>query len=577
MDVTVPKWSSFSLRVQLTLLIGGLSLAALAGTGWYAGSIAIERQKEIGGDLLQATTDSGAVLLAQGLEERRKEVQLLARSHLMRNGDLAGDEVRAELESRQRYSPEYAWLGVARLDATVVQSTGGVLQGVSVAQRPWFKVSSQGEFYTGDVHEAVLLARALKRADPNQPLRFIDFAAPIFSPQDEQRGVVAAHAHWNWVTDTIVKATVDRLKAPGVQVLIAQRDGTVLYPESLIGQTKLPSGVPQDGRARLLPWSDKQDYLSAFSTVPGKHGLDWVIALRQPADLALRDAAQLRNRLLVSALLASVLVAALCYSLAVRLSRPLERLAHAAEDVRERHAAPSLPREDSSPELLRLSESFADMTRALLATETRLLATNQGLENMVAARTAELSRANEELARQASLDGLTGVYNRRSFDARLHEVFLAHGRSRRPYWVVLIDVDHFKSVNDTHGHQVGDDVLREVARCISAAVRETDFVARYGGEEFVVVLNDTKDRAAATRAAEKIREAIASKQIAVVGHITASLGASRVQGNDANDRDAVKRADLALYAAKSGGRNRSIIAPEESATVGEGGDTADTV
>jgi diguanylate cyclase (GGDEF)-like protein len=560
----VPKWSAFSLRAQLTLLIGGLSLAALAGMGAYAGNIAIERQQEIGGELLQATTESAAVLLAQGLDERRKEVQLLARSYLMRTGDLAGDDVRSALESRQRYSPEYAWLGVARLDATVAQATGGILQGVSVAQRPWFKVSSEGEFYTGDVHEAVLLARALKRADPNQPLRFIDFAAPIFSPKEELRGVVAAHAHWNWVTDTIVKATVDRLKAPGVQVLIAQRNGTVLYPEALIGHAKLPAAELQDGHARLMRWDDGQSYMSAFTTVPGKHGLDWVIALRQPADLALRDAAQLRKRMLIGSLFGAVLVAGLCYWLAVRLSRPLERLAHAAEEVRERHAgASALPREDSSPELLRLSDSFANMTRALLATETQLLATNQGLENMVAARTAELSRANEELARQASMDGLTGVYNRRSFDARMHEAFVAHGRSRRPYWVVLIDVDHFKRVNDTHGHQVGDDVLREVARCISAAVRETDFVARYGGEEFVAVLNDTQDRAAAQLAAEKIRQAIAACEIAVVGHVTASLGVSRVQGGDAGAQDAIKRADLALYAAKSAGRNRAIVTPED--------------
>jgi len=142
---------------------------------------------------------------------------------------------------------------------------------------------------------------------------------------------------------------------------------------------------------------------------------------------------------------------------------------------------------------------------------------------------------------------------------------------------VLIDVDHFKSVNDTHGHQVGDDVLREVARCISASVRETDFVARYGGEEFVAVLNDTQDRAAAMRAAEKIRTAIASAQIPVVGHVTASLGASRAKGGDVDERDAIKRADLALYAAKSAGRNRSIIAPDEGVAAGEGADTADTV
>ncbi len=158
----------------------------------------------------------------------------------------------------------------------------------------------------------------------------------------------------------------------------------------------------------------------------------------------------------------------------------------------------------------------------------------------------------------ATTDSLTGVPNRR----RLEEACQMHlARSRRlneKLSVVMIDVDKFKSVNDTHGHQVGDQVLQHVAQILGEAVRESDFVGRWGGEEFMVLCPSTK-LAEARVVAEKLRGAVAAHHFPVVGHKTASFGVAELGGTERLE-DAVKRADAALYQAKENGRNRVEVA-----------------
>lgn len=153
----------------------------------------------------------------------------------------------------------------------------------------------------------------------------------------------------------------------------------------------------------------------------------------------------------------------------------------------------------------------------------------------------------------AAADGLTGVANRRTFDARLAAELERSVRSGQPVSLVLLDVDHFKRLNDTYGHQVGDSTLQRVARVLQAGARVVDLVARYGGEEFVVVLPGT-DAAAAVVVAERLRAAIE----AMPGEpaITASLGVADFPVAALDAADLVAAADEALYAAKQSGRNQ---------------------
>lgn len=185
----------------------------------------------------------------------------------------------------------------------------------------------------------------------------------------------------------------------------------------------------------------------------------------------------------------------------------------------------------------------------------------------------ERERLAAELERQARLDPLTGVLNRRAFDELLRRDVARAQRHNRPLAVVLIDIDYFKQLNDTMGHAVGDKVLVALARAVSAGLRAEDLFCRYGGEEFIVALAET-DRAGAAAAAERLRAAIAAIAVEHEGvpcHVTASFGVASF-GDPARDTidGVIHAADLALYRAKAMGRNRVVCAdamlPPKAAT-----------
>lgn len=209
-------------------------------------------------------------------------------------------------------------------------------------------------------------------------------------------------------------------------------------------------------------------------------------------------------------------------------------------------------------EIRQLSDSIQSMTGALLRHERELETLNASLEQQVRERTEALSIANQELERLATIDGLTGLNNRRRFDARLHESFQLMRRTERGFCLMLIDVDHFKAINDQHGHQSGDEVLRRLGHLLTQCTRVTDFVARYGGEEFVVLVPDVQDEDEGRLIAEKIRTTIAGAVFPAVGRVTASVGLSCTRKGDTEAGEVVARADQALYQAKAEGRNRVV-------------------
>ncbi|CAN0626532.1 Diguanylate cyclase [Burkholderia multivorans] len=183
-------------------------------------------------------------------------------------------------------------------------------------------------------------------------------------------------------------------------------------------------------------------------------------------------------------------------------------------------------------------------------------------------------RAECDLQRLARRDALTGLENRGAFDEELSQEWANTQRTGRHLSLLFIDIDHFKSYNDHYGHQSGDQALKAVAHCISACVaRPSDHVARYGGEEFVVILPETDVKGAAM-VAEKMRQAIHDMHVEHVksrfGYVTASIGVSSSAHPAVHNGDALIRvADLAVYEAKSQGRNRVCIAAETIASAPE--------
>ncbi len=169
------------------------------------------------------------------------------------------------------------------------------------------------------------------------------------------------------------------------------------------------------------------------------------------------------------------------------------------------------------------------------------------------------ARLFETVQQQATTDGLTGLVNRRTLDTRLDEAIARARRLRTPLCVLLGDIDHFKSVNDTYGHGTGDEVLKHVAHALTGVARTSDVVARYGGEEFCVVLEGT-EQAGGVRLAERMRLAIKELRFATANgplSVTASFGVALLL--DSDDAHTVRaRADAALYRAKERGRDRVL-------------------
>ena len=173
----------------------------------------------------------------------------------------------------------------------------------------------------------------------------------------------------------------------------------------------------------------------------------------------------------------------------------------------------------------------------------------------------QLEGLNQQLQAFASIDPLTQLTNRRVLSERLDQEFARATRYGHTLACLMIDVDHFKKVNDTQGHIVGDKVLTQVAAAIAATIRKTDVAGRYGGEEFLVLVPETPS-AGAQVLAERLRHAIASSggERAGLPSVTVSIGIATTELTPPSALDLLRRADEALYEAKKAGRDRVVVA-----------------
>jgi diguanylate cyclase len=219
---------------------------------------------------------------------------------------------------------------------------------------------------------------------------------------------------------------------------------------------------------------------------------------------------------------------------------------------------------DRADERHHASEMVARVTTVL--DETRQMAeANRRLEERLQASSHEIETLRnhlERLEREANTDSLTGIANRKSFDTALREAILQAGRDSEPLCLLMIDIDLFKAFNDAHGHLLGDQVLRLVARYMTECIKAQDTAARYGGEEFGVILPRTLLENALP-VANQIRRHVSAKKVVnrrtgvSLGQITLSIGAAQYRPGESS-AELVNRADEALYLAKANGRNRVV-------------------
>ncbi len=234
----------------------------------------------------------------------------------------------------------------------------------------------------------------------------------------------------------------------------------------------------------------------------------------------------------------------------------------------------------SRDEFDHLVEAFNSMSQRLAQSQAQsdeardaLRLANSELEFRVGERTRELSETNVRLQREiearrqmeemlvqcAQQDPLTGLMNRRAMMEQLYYQVGAYQRSRKPIALLMVDIDHFKRINDRCGHQAGDTVLKSIAARIQSGIRKQDRMARWGGEEFLLLLPDTDARGAAVLA-EKVRALVAGETVAAEGETveaTISIGVTEYRDAQSVD-DFIRAADLNMYQAKRNGRNRVV-------------------
>lgn len=240
--------------------------------------------------------------------------------------------------------------------------------------------------------------------------------------------------------------------------------------------------------------------------------------------------------------------------LAFYIARPVEKLSDHTDQVARGELTEPQVENPSWFEAKQLTEHFSYMIGSL-----REL--NNTLQEKVDERTRDLTNVNQELELLVTQDHLTGLFNRRHFDKRFEEEFRRSKRYERELSVAVLDIDFFKSINDTYGHAVGDEVLKKLGAFLKTSVRDSDIVARTGGEEFCIVLTETGGRAAQAFL-ERFRQGVSELEFVAEGRdfkITCSIGVAALDEATQTSDELLFRADQFLYNAKNNGRNQVLL------------------
>lgn len=552
---------------RLAALVGLLCLALVGAT--VGGAIWLERRSalRLAEDRLARLADGMAGSLDTTLRERFREIQVVAGlAPLRERWTTDPAATRGILTAMRTTAPDYAWLGFVAPDGRVRAGTEGMLEGVAVSGRTWFEIGLTRP-NVGDVHEAVLLSRLLVRAEP-EPLRLVDLAAPVRDAGGAVIGVLGGHLSWDWAS-RVRRRLLDEGR-PGTDLWVLDRNGRMILGPRLGAEPFGPArlgAMTEAGRGVFAAEIAGETRLAGFASAAtgertgiagGDPGLGWIVVATLPEAQALAPVQPSLRALLGLGAAVALLGIALAWSLGRRAAAPLRQLTAALDRIGPDADATSLPRLDGAREFGALSAALHALLRRIGTAEREL--SDATLRSTSVA--ASYRRQIEDLRQVAGTDMLTGLRNRRGFVKPAAEAFAQARGGRCGVAVLVVDVDHFKRVNDRYGHDAGDAVIRHVGTLLAEAVRGTDTVARFGGEEFVVLLVGL-DGAEAAQIAERLCVKVRAAEIAHGGRIvavTVSIGVATVSVRDPDIQAAIARADAALYDAKARGRDRVGIA-----------------
>lgn len=546
------KINSFYLR--LTAYFAALVLLCCLLLAFHFDRLATLALTEAAARNLFNTTRSAAMQITVNMQEREREVLLLSRSHLLKTADLRTSLVSNRLQDIQQSYPYYAWIGIAAPDGEVLNATGKLLVGENVAARPWFQAGLKGP-YVGDVHKALLLEQLL-RPNSTEPLRFIDFVAPLYDETGQVKAVLGTHVDWAWVAQ-LLSGILDGATEQQLEFFILDAKQQWLYPVSA-STTAVPA-LPATGNTTSVRWPDHQDYLTSVVAIQTNQPyLQWQLVLRQPVSTALSPVKVLHRQVFWLALVLIALGLLLSLLLARQFSLPIIKLAREARSISSAKLQ-DFQTDSSLTEIHELANALHTMLQSLQHKQRQLTEANNTLEQQVAERTLELQHANQVLEQLSLTDPLTGVANRRRAEQQLQFAVAQFQRYQTPCSVLIMDIDHFKRINDNFGHDIGDLVLKQLAQAWQAELRSSDLLARLGGEEFLVLATQT-NLDDAVLLAEKLRVSTAALHIPQVGKVTVSIGVAPFTPDNLEHELFLKQADEALYRAKQTGRNQVRLA-----------------
>lgn len=483
---------------------------------------------------LARTVAQQATVIEAWLDRQMGDIRFLAATRSARLGDL--EHLGMVLEAFDESHADFAGLAYAGPDGRVVESTGEP-SGVDIADRAYFQAARRGQSFISDV-----LTSRSSGADE------VIFAAPVLGRDRSFRGVILGAVRTSFLNDYLIL-----LETPAdTRIVVANSAGQVfvggLRPHGSGDPARegeplraLPPVYAQALRGGSLPsrYTNYQGERVIGASRLVKDG-QWAIFAETPRRVALSTELAFLGLVALGGLGVIVILTPALIGLARSIERPLEEMARAAGEIEAGHFEVNCREgavRGSPEEIRRLYDSFCHMAARL--------------RDMVA-----------QLEETSSTDALTGLPNRRSLFGEGLRLAGACLRGGGPCAVLMIDLDHFKQINDSHGHAAGDRALAHVAGLIRSAARASDLVARYGGEEFVVLAPNAGPREARVLA-ERIRTRVAAEACPLPSggfSCTVSIGAAALEagGNDAQRafEEALQRADQALYRAKDQGRNR---------------------